>query len=195
MKRSSIGPGASTWLALAALLLASPAISGDDVRTVTIFQGRQIAMAVPAGWKFDEELDPHHGTPTLHVEDPGGEVAMIVAFFPDPVATPPDRTDLEAEARNLFEPYLESAIEKDVALTYFDAPDGGGVYASFTDGNLDPRNIPQDERLISTAGLRSMRGVYVLFTVLSNSRDSAAYRRALDLVRGELRQVKTPVSF
>ena len=194
MNRSSIASH-STWVAVAAFLFSVRAIAGDDVRTVTIFQGRQIAVAVPAGWKFDEELDPHHGTPTLHVGDPNGEVAVVLAFFPDPAATQPDRADLEAEAENLFEPYLESAVEKDVKLTYFDAPDGGGVYASFTDGNLDPQSVPEDEKLISTAGLRSMKGVYVLFTVLTNSRDSAAYRTALELVRGELRQVKTPVSF
>ena len=194
MKSSSIA-SRSTWVALAASLLAVRTIAGDDVRTVTIFQGRQIAVAVPAGWKFDEELDPHHGTPTLHVEDPKGEVAVVVAFFPDPADTQPDRADLEAEAQNLFEPYLESAVEKDVKLTYFEASDGGGVYASFTDGNLDSQNASDDEKLISTAGLRSMKGVYVLFTVLTNSRDSAAYRTALELVRGELRQVKTPVSF
>lgn len=185
----------STWVAAAAILFAASAISGDDVRTVTIFQGRQIAVAVPAGWKFDEELDPHHGTPTLRVGDPKGEVAVVLAFFPDPASSQPDRADLEAEAQNLFEPFLESAVEKDMKLTYFDAPDGGGVYASFTDGNLDPENVPEDDKLISTAGLRSMKGVYVLFTVLTNSRDSAAYRTALELVRGELRQVKAPVSF
>lgn len=194
MNQSSIA-SRSTWAAVAALLLAARAISGDDVRTVTIFQGRQIAVAVPAGWKYDEELDPHHGTPTLHVGDPKGEVAVVLAFFPDPAATQPNRADLEAEARNLFEPYLESAVETDVKLTYFDAPDGGGVYASFTDGHIDPQSVPEDEKLISTAGLRSMKGVYVLFTVLTNSRDSAAYRTALELVRGALRQVKTPVSF
>jgi len=183
-------------LAATAALFAARSISGDDVRTVTIFQGRQMAVEVPAGWKFDEELDPHHGAPTLHVQDPHGEVAMVVSFFPDPADKPPNRADLEAEARNLFEPYLDSAVEKDMRLTYFEAPDGGGgVYASFTDGNLDPQNLPEDEKLISTAGLRSMKGVYVLFIVLTNSRDSAPYRRALELVRGELRQVKSPVSF
>jgi hypothetical protein len=181
--------------AVAVLLLAARAISGDDVRTVTIFQGRQIALAVPAGWKFDEELDPHHGTPTLHVEDPQGDVALALSFFPDPADGQPNRADLEAEARSLFEPYLDSAVEKDMSLTYFEAPDGSGVYASFTDGNLDPQNLPEDEKLISTAGLRSMKGVYVLFVVLTNSRNSASYRRALELVRGEMRQVKTPVSF
>lgn len=170
-------------------------ISGDDVRTVTIFQGRQIALAVPAGWKYDEELDPHHNTPTLHVQDPDGQVAVVFAFFPDPAGTQPNRADLEAEAQNLFEPYMESAVEKDMSLTYFEAPDGGGVYASFTDGNIDSESVPDDEKLIATAGLRSMKGAYVLFTVLTNSRDSAAYRRAMELVRGELRQVKTPVSF
>jgi hypothetical protein len=192
---TSIASRTTKWLAMPVLMLVSRTISGDDVRTVTIFQGRQIAVAVPAGWKYDEALDPHHNTPTLHVQDPDGQVAVVLAFFPDPANTQPDRADLEAEAQNLFEPFLESAVEKDMKLTYFDAPDGGGVYASFTDGNLDPENVPEDDKLISTAGLRSMKGVYVLFTVLTNSRDSAAYRTALDLVRGELRQVKTPVSF
>jgi hypothetical protein len=178
-----------------ALLLLCRTISGDDLHTVTIFQGRQITIAVPAGWKYDEELDPHHNTPTLHFQDPGGDVAVVLAFFPDPANTQPNRADLEAEAQNLFEPFMESAVEKDMDLTYFDAPDGGGVYASFTDGNIDPQSVPDDEKLISTAGLRSMKGVYVLFTVTTNSRDSASYARAMELVRGELRQVKTPVSF
>lgn len=181
-------------LAVAAFLLFSGAISGDDVRTVTIFEGRQIAVAVPAGWRFDAQLDPHHGSPIVHLQDPAGEVAVVLAFFPDGRAHP-DREDLEADARNLFEPYLEHAIEKEMDLTYFDAPDGAGVYASFTDEDLDPRGTPADARLISTAGLRSMKGVSVLFTLLTGSRESAPYRRALDLVRGELRQVKTPVSF
>ena len=195
MNGTSIAARTTRGLVLAALLILPRATSGDDIRTVTIFEGRQIAVAVPAGWKFDEQLDPHHGTPLLHVEDPAGQVAVVLAFFPDPAAKPPDRADLEAEAQNLFEPYLQSSVEKEMDLTYFDAPDGRGVYASFTDGNLDPQNVPEDEKLISTAGLRSMKGVYVLFTVLTNSRDSASYRRALELVRGELRQVKTPVSF
>ena len=148
--------------------LPGPADRGRGARGVEVRRG---------------DRPPHHNTPTLHFQDPEGEVAVVLAFFPDPAGTQPNRAD------------LESAVEKDMSLTYFDAPDGGGVYASFTDGNLDPEKVPADEKLISTAGLRSMKGVYVLFTVLTNSRDSASDRRAMDLVRGELRQVKTPVSF
>ena len=181
-------------LVAVASLVFSTAIAGDDVRTVTIFEGRQIAIGVPAGWKFDEQFDPHHGSPIVHIQAPAGQVAIVVAFFPDDRAHP-DREDLETDARSLFEPYLEHAVEKEMDLTYFDAPDGAGVYASFTDEELDPKGTPVDEKLVSTAGLRSMKGVYVLFTVLTDSRESAPYRRALDLVRGELRQVKTPVSF
>ncbi|MGE5413310.1 MAG: hypothetical protein ACM3NW_03980 [Syntrophomonadaceae bacterium] len=188
-------PVARGLLVAAAFVVLSSVIAGDDVRTVTIFEGRQIAVAVPSGWKFDEVLDPHHGSPTVHIQDPQGDVAVVVAFFPDPRSRPEDREHLEADARNLFQPYLETSVEKDVDLIYFDAPDGAGDYASFTDGELDPRSVSDAEKLVSTAGLRSMKGVYVLFTVLTSSRESAAYRRALDLVRGELRQVKTPASF
>lgn len=195
MNGTSIAARTTTSLVVAALLLAARTISGDDVHTVTIFQGRQIAVAVPAGWRLEEVIDPRQDIPTLHVEDAHGEVALVVAFFPDPAEGTATRRDLEAEARNLFEPYMETAVEKDMELTYFDAADGAGVYASFTDGNVDTTSASGDEKLISTAGLRSMKGVYVLFTVMTNSRDSAAYRRALELVRGELRQVKTPVSF
>lgn len=192
---SSTLSGVGRFVTAAALVLVPRAISGDDVRTVTIFEGRQIAVAVPAGWKFEEALDPHHGSPTLRVEDPGGEVALVVSFFPDSRRRPENREDLEADARNLLEPYLDTAVEKEMSLTYFDAPDGAGVYASFTDEDLDPANVPENEKLISTAGLRSMKGVYVLFTLLTNSRDSATYRRALDLVRADLKQVKAPVAF
>ena len=58
MNGASIASRTTKWLVMPALLLVSRAISGDDVRTVTIFQGRQIAVAVPAGWKYDEEIDP-----------------------------------------------------------------------------------------------------------------------------------------
>ena len=80
-------------------------------------------------------------------------------------------------------------------LDGFDAPGGIGVVTSFTDKRLDPKHVPAGEKLISTTGIRSWKGVYIIFTLLSDSRASAAYKTALDVVRSGLKQVKAPASF
>ena len=178
-----------------ALLIAPLAALADDTKIVTIFEGRQIAVPVPDGWKFEEARDPHHGISTVKIEDPKREINLSISFFPDSEGRLASRKDLEAQAQNVFEPYLESAVEKQMRLTFFDAPDGTGVYTSFTDSKLDPKNIPEDEKLMSTTGLRSWKGGYLWFTLLTNSTDSPAYTKALDLVRSGLKQVKAPVAF
>src|SRR5262252_3419369 len=34
----------------------------DDTKTVTIFEGREMSVPVPAKWSFEERQDPHHST-------------------------------------------------------------------------------------------------------------------------------------
>ncbi|MGE5413311.1 MAG: hypothetical protein ACM3NW_03985, partial [Syntrophomonadaceae bacterium] len=181
---------------LAALRLVGPAPAlADDARTITVFEGRQFAVPVPAGWSFDERSDPHHGLQTIQLEDPGKEVVLQITFFPDSSGKLSSREALEAEAKRILEPYLETSVEKEVRLTFFDSPDGIGAYSAFTDGKLDPKHIPEDEKLISVSGIRAWKGGYDLFTILTNTTDSAAYKKALDIAVSGLRQVKAPVAF
>lgn len=170
--------------------------SADDApRTVTVFEARQFSMPVPHGWTCEESRDADRGLQTLLLEAPGKEVILQVTFLPDPDGRVSKRSGLEAEARRILAPFLESSVERVIDLTFVDAPDGTSAYGKFTDGKLDPKHIPEDEKLISVTGLRSWKGAYALFTVLTNSTDSGAFKKALEIATSGLRQVKAPVAF
>ncbi len=189
--RSKLGTG---LLALAFALCAHSALA-DDTKTITIFEGRQMSIAVPKGWSFDEGTDPHLGSPTLKLADPKQEIDLQISFLPDPTAKLSSREAVEAEAKRFLEPYLETAVEKEIRLTFADAGDGMAAYASFTDSKLDPKHIPEDEKLIGVSGIRTWKGGYLVFTLLTNSTDSAPYKRALEVVLSGIHQVKAPIAF
>lgn len=194
--RQGSGRRARLCFVAAALLLAlTPAARPLEPQTVTLFEGRQISVPVPEGWKYEEGQDPHHGIPTVRIEAPKEEIVLEVSFFPDPDGRLASREDLETEARRLFDFYLETSVEKEMRPTSFETPDGLGIYTSFTDSKLDPKKIPEGEKLISTTGIRSWKGAYMIFTLLTDTTGSSAYKKALELVRSGIRQTKAPVAF
>jgi hypothetical protein len=192
MKRRPLPIGLlAAWAALSA---AAVAFGAESTRSVAIFEGQQVEVPVPAGWHVGERQDPRTGVQSVDLSDPGKDVALSISFMPDSRGATATRGGLETLARHVFGAYLDASVEKEMKLTYFEAPGGAGVYTSFTDGKLDPKRIPEGEKLISTTGLRSWKGGYLIFTLLTNTRDSAAYRKALDIVQSGLK-VKLPVAF
>jgi len=178
------------------LLVASSGIlAAADARTITIFEGRRIEIPVPPGWSFQSRVDEERGVQTVELIDPKKEIQLDVSFLPDPEGEMSTRKALEEHARTIFVFYLQQSVEKDMKLDAFDAPGGLGVFTSFTDKTLDPKHIPEGEKLISTTGLRSWKGVYLIFTLLTDSAKSSAYRTALEIVQNGLKQVKAPASF
>jgi hypothetical protein len=166
-----------------------------ESKTISIFQGRKIEIAVPKGWSYEERPGPHDGSQTVVLADKKKEVLLSILFLPDSDGELSTREGLEHQAKRVLTPYLEQAVEKKLELTFFEAADGIGVLTSFTDNKLDPKHIPEDEKLISTTGFRSWNGAGLFFTLLTNSRDLPAYETALDIVRSGIRQVKGPVAF
>lgn len=187
--------GAMLPLVAVSVTCPLPVLANDDTKTVTIFEGRQFSVPVPQDWTFEEKRDPHHGIQSVEVRDPGKEIVLQVTFIPDSSAKLTSREAVEAEARRILEPYLESSVEKEMRLTFFDGPDGMAAYTSFTDSKLDPKHIPEDEKLISVTGIRTWKGGYFLFTVLTNTTDAPAYKKALEISLSGIRQVKAPVAF
>lgn len=184
--------------AYAAILAAPVALAAPptgSTRTITIFEARQIEIPVPPGWTFENKSSPDKEAQTIELADPKKEVQLDVSFLPDPDGEMSTRKGLEEQARKIFVFYLPQSVEKDMKLDAFDAPGGLGVFTSFTDKTLDPKHIPEGEKLVSTTGLRSWKGVYLIFTLLADSRNSAAYRSALEIVQSGLKQVKAPASF
>lgn len=179
-----------------ALWISSPGLlAAGDSKTVTIFEGRQVVIPVPSGWKLEDKTSPKKEAQTIELVDPKKEIQLDVSFLPDPDGEMSTRKALEEQARRIFVFYLQQSVERDMKLDAFDAPGGLGVFTSFTDKTLDPKHIPEGEKLISTTGIRSWKGVYLIFTLLADSRSSAAYRTALEIVQSGLKQVKAPASF
>ena len=173
----------------------SVAVAAADNKIVTIFEARQFSVPVPSGWSFDESEDPNLGTPTVKLGDPGKKVILQMTFIPDPSGKLSSREAVEAEAKRILQPYVETSVEKEIRLTFFEPPGGLGAYAAFTDGKLDPKHIPEDEWLIGVTGIRTWKGGYTLFTLLTNTKDSSVYRTALEIAVSGTRQVKAPVAF
>ncbi len=190
-RREGAGPRrvgtARALLAFGLFLLAAAARAEE--RSVTIFEGRKISVSVPKGWKFGEAQDPKTGVQTLEWLEPSGEVQLDISFFPDSKGRLATRAGLEAEMKRTLSFYLAEAVEREMKITSLETADGVCGYTSFTDRRLVGRKIPEGERLISTTGMRSWKGVYLLFTLLSNSRDTEAFRQALEIVRSGVKEV------
>ena len=171
---------------LAAILVFPPGLGlaqSPSFKVLTVFQGRKISTALPAGWSYDTSRDPRTGVQTIAIGDPTGEIELSLSFFPDSQNRLASQQALEAEIRRDTDFYLEGAVEKAASITFFRSTDRLGGYAVFTDRSLVGRKVPPSQRLYSTVGIRSWDGAFLLFTLLSNSRDSASYAQALELVR------------
>lgn len=168
----------------------APTASAAQPRTITIFQQRQIAIPVPDGWTFADSRDDKTGVQTVTLKDRSGEIELSVSFFPDQANRLSTKAGLEKQMRTLFAEYVAGSVEGKMNLTFRETADGIMGHAVFTDRELAGHEIPKDQRLNSTTGLRSWSGVYAFFTLLSNQTKSDAYATALELVRSGMQEEK-----
>jgi hypothetical protein len=162
---------------------AASAVSLASVKSISIFQGRRISTSVPEGWSFSDTVDKRNGVQTIEIRDPAGEIELSVSFFPDTEGRLSTKAAIEAEIRKDTDFYLSGSVEREIAIVPLGSSKDLGAFAVFTDRNLVGKAIPSTERLYSTVGIRSWDGAFLLFTLLSNSRDAERYRTALDIVR------------
>jgi hypothetical protein len=173
------------------VFLMAGAVNAEE-RLVTIFERRQISVSVPTGWRFEESRDSKTGVQTVEIVDPKREIQLNASFLPDPEGRLAARGGLEAEMRRVFAFYLTGSVEREMKFTSLDVPGGVGAYTSFTDSALVGRKVPNGEHLISTIGIRSWKGAYLIFTLLSNSRDTDPYLKALEIIRAGLKEAREP---
>lgn len=150
---------------------------------LSIFQQRQISIAVPDGWTYAESRDERTGVQTATIGDPSGEIQLSISFLSDQANRLATKPALEKQMRTLFEEYVSGSVEQKMTFTYAETADGIEGHVVFTDRSLAGKEIPKDQRLVSTTGLRSWPGVYAFFTLLSNQTRSEAYATALEIVR------------
>jgi len=139
---------------------------------------------VPDGWSFKESRDAKNGLQTAMLGDASGEIVLQISFFPDAANKFGTKAAIEAEIRRDFTDMLEGAVERELRVVTTETAGGFESHAVFTDRRFAKGEVPPSERRMATPGLRSMPGAFIVFTLLSNQTDSAAYKTALDVVRG-----------
>ena len=170
--------------ALPILLAATSGVAAD--RTVTIFEGRVIAVSVPEGWTFEEHRS-EMGVQTVSLVDPSGEIHVDASFIPDAENRLASRQALENEMKLAFADLLEGAVENDFKFVFAKTFDGLEGHMVFTDKSLVGKAVGKDDRRLATSGIRRWPGVFMLFTVLSNQTDSAAYKVAMKVITRDIR--------
>src|SRR6266850_8542449 len=136
-------------------LLAALFLLASSTRNVTIFQGRQVTVAVPDGWTFADSREGDTGVQTLALEDPSGEIKVQLSFFPDSENRLGSKGAIEATMKKYFAGMLNGAVEREMKIVSSDAPDGFEGHTVFTDKQFAGREVPKKERRLATSGMRS----------------------------------------
>ena len=174
-------------LSLLVLLCAS----SISAATVTVLGIRKFSVPTPSGWKFDQLATGDEKLDTIVIDDPAGSVKLAFTFVPAPENHDLTKEDTTGLMGQLLGELLAGAVERKLSFTVVDAPGGFEAHSFFTDKKLvGVSPVPKGEWRFVTAGVRTFKGTFVFFTLLSNEADSPARTKALSVVTKELIEVK-----
>jgi hypothetical protein len=158
--------------------------------TVTVLGKRQFSIPVPAGWKSEQMIGGQNKFDTIVLDDPAGTIKLAFTFIPDAENHYGTKEQTSALMGDALGELLAGAVERKLSFTVVDAPGGFEAHSFFTDKKLVGINpVPKDEWRFITAGVRTFKGAFIFFTLLSNETDSAARTKALEIVTKELTEV------
>ena len=174
-------------------LAGASAAAAPKEEIVTIFEHRRVSLTVPEGFTFTRGAD-QGGAVTVKLTGPKGALDLQLVFLPDAngelAASARARKEFMAQA---FQEFVASSVEQAMQFEELEPRAGGGTYCVFTDATLVGKpQLPPNEFLNVTAGLKAWRGAYVVFKLFSNDTISAEYRSLLKLLRDEVQEL--PVS-
>jgi len=161
-----------------------------SAKLVTIFQGRRIAIVIPDGWLVEESSEGKNGVRSLTIRDAKEEIELFVGFLPDSNGRLPSRLELERELRKLCDTDLANSVERELKPQFAKTVDGEAAYATLTDRSLAGRDIPPDERLYRTMGIRVLNNAYLIFILDSRRLDAATHITALQVVLKGIREIR-----
>ncbi len=184
-----IGGRLAVFLLVAGLALAA----AQREEAVTILDGRRVSVAVPPGFSFSPDRD---AAGLVHVQLVRAEprVSLDLLFLPDPdgqAATARARRERMVE---LFNDFVADSVEKAMRFEELDPRRGAGTYCVFTDAKLvGQAELPPNEYLHLTCGVKSWPGVMVVFRIFSNDTSGAGYQAAVRLLRESVEERPVPL--
>lgn len=169
-------------LIFSALLVACALPAREE--TLRLYEDHLIAIAVPEGYSYAKDFG-EDGIISVRITDPKQEFNLQISFLPDPearLAIPRVRKEFMAES---FEWLVESSVERAMQFEEFPTATDHCTYCVFTDASLvGKKDLPRDEYLKATVGIKAWSKCGAIFTLLSNDTQSEAYRAALKIITG-----------
>lgn len=189
---------ASSLAVLLLLLQLGGAAAGAKEKareeTLILYDQRRVTLAVPEGFVYSSKKD-ESGMITARVHDPKEKISLQISFVPDPESecgTSRGRKEVMVQS---FRHLVADSVEKAMQFEELEPRNGAGTYCVLTDATLAGRTaLPPGEYLQSTNGIKSWRGCFALFTLLSQNTTSEDYRSAMKILRESLaEQPLTPL--
>jgi len=177
---------------LAAALLAAPAVvhaaahetPAPERTRIEIPGCGALSLRLPFGWHHSIEA-PTASLPTIaSFRAPAGETLMISVFSnvraePGFNTASSTRASVEESGRSL----LSTAVESTLSIRELQGTSHQGYFFSLTDKALVGKPPQPDDFKFLTSGEIGVGKLHLLFTILSNDRDSTATKAALEVVR------------
>jgi hypothetical protein len=155
--------------------------------TVTVLGKRQFSIPIPKGWKLEQTTTGEQKFDTVVIDDPAASVKLALSFIPAPENRDLTKEEATGLMGELLGELLAGAVERKLAFTVVDAPGGFEAHSFFTDKKLvGVSPVPKDEWRFVTAGVRTFKGLFVFYTLLSNEAESPVRTKALSVVAQEL---------
>jgi hypothetical protein len=172
---------------LALLIAAGPLAAKEE--SILLYESRRVTITVPEGLEYVRVVDKR-GLAFV-VTDPQRSVVLQVTLVPDQ-----EKNFAAARARkeflvDNFHEYLESSVEQAMQFEEMNPRVGACTYCVFTDAHLVGRKeMPPNEYLYATIGVKTGEGFAAIFTLLSNDTSSKEYQATLKILRDSV-HVKT----
>jgi hypothetical protein len=182
------------WLALHLGAVAIGAKEKAREETLILYDQRRVTLAVPEGFVYSSNKD-ERGMITARFNDLKEKITLQISFVPDPeseCATPRGRKEVMVQS---FRHLVADSVEKAMQFEELEPRSGAGTYCVLTDATLVGKaSLPPGEYLQSTNGIKSWRGCFAIFTLLSQNTTSDDYRAAMKILRESLtEQPLTPL--
>lgn len=179
-------------LALSALPLGAAETKARD-ENVPLFDNRRVTVAVPEGFGSSLRQD-ENGMSLLRLADPKDSYSVELRFLPDPDGRFASARARKEQMVEMFSEYVRESAEKGMQFEELEPRTGAGSYCVFTDAKLVGKtDLPPGEYIHVTTGVKSWRGVVVIFSFFSNDITSPQYQALMRMLRESVHEKPPPL--
>jgi hypothetical protein len=169
------------------LSLLTTVAAGDRDALLTVFDYRKVALVVPEGFTLERVQEAPNGVVAVRLSGPNGTIDLNLFFVPDPTGgelVKSARARKEFMVRE-FQEYVGASTERAMQFEEFGERGGSaGTYCAFTDSALVGKSqLPPNEFLHITVGVKAWPEGLALFKLFSNDLTSAEYRALVAFLR------------